>query len=184
MRLETERLILRDWEPKDIDDIVDGLNDFDVAKWLASPPYPYTKEMAKKWIDFCMDNSQNGDRRTSYHFAIELRAENKVIGGTSLANIDRFHGTSSGGGIWLNAKYHGKGYGAEAFGKTIEFAFDNIGLRRIENGFFEGNDASSRMQEKFGYKVEGLRRKRYMCMADGNLEDEYITGLLKEEWRK
>jgi RimJ/RimL family protein N-acetyltransferase len=38
------------------------------------------------------------------------------------------------------------------------------------------------MQEKFGYKVEGKRRKAFRCMADGKIKDEYITGLLKDEW--
>ena len=40
------------------------------------------------------------------------------------------------------------------------------------------------MQERFGYKIEGLKRKRYKCMADGKLKDEHITGLLKEEFKK
>ena len=51
MRLETERLVLRDWEQNDIEDIVEGLNDIEVSKWLAFIPYPYTSEHAKNWID-------------------------------------------------------------------------------------------------------------------------------------
>jgi RimJ/RimL family protein N-acetyltransferase len=39
------------------------------------------------------------------------------------------------------------------------------------------------MQRKFGFKIEGLRRKGYKCMADGKLKDEYITALLKEDWK-
>lgn len=27
-----------------------------------------------------------------------------------------------------------------------------------------------------------LRRKKYVCLADGQIKDECITGLLKEEW--
>jgi [ribosomal protein S5]-alanine N-acetyltransferase len=40
------------------------------------------------------------------------------------------------------------------------------------------------MQERLGYKIEGRRRKKYYCLADGELKDEIITGLLKEEWVK
>ena len=97
--------------------------------------------------------------------------------------INKSQGTA-GGGIWLNAKYHGYGYGTEAFGKRIEFAFEVLGLRRIDNGFFEGNEASLKMQEKFGYKVEGKRRAGFVCMADCKVKDEITTGLLKEEWIK
>ena len=34
------------------------------------------------------------------------------------------------------------------------------------------------------YKDEGIRRSKFISMATGNIEDEYITGLLKDEWIK
>ena len=112
---------------------------------------------------------------------VELKSEKKVIGGVSLDKVNKFQGTA-GGGIWINAKYHGQGYGAEAFSKRINFAFNELKLRRLENGFFDGNPSSFKMQEKFGYKIEGMRRKVFICMADGEIKDEYITSLLKDEW--
>lgn len=179
-KLVTKRLILREWNVKDVDDLVDGLNNLNISKWLAKVPYPYTKEGAENWINFCIENDKKGEK-TSYYFAIELNSEKKVIGGTSLERIDRFQGTA-GGGIWINEKYHGQGYGVEAFGERIRFAFDELELRRLENGYFTGNSSSFKMQEKFGYKLEGMKRKAFKCMANGELMDEYITGLLKEEW--
>jgi len=59
-----------------------------------------------------------------------------------------------------------------------------LNLRRLENGFFTGNANSLKMQEKFGYKIEGIKRFSLLCMADNDIKDEYITGLLKEEWKK
>ena len=61
-------------------------------------------------------------------------------------------------------------------------AFDVLGLRRIENGYFVNNEKSKRMQEKLGYKNEGIRRKKYLCLATNEYVDECITGLLKEEF--
>jgi len=180
MPLETRRLILREWDEKDIEDLVEGLNNIEVSKWLAFVPYPYTKKDAEKWIRFSIENAKKGIDRTSYEFAVELKSENKVIGGISLDKINRFHGTA-GGGVWINTKYHSQGYGSEAFGKRIEFAFNELQLRRLDNGYLEGNTSSLKMQEKFGYKVEGMRRKAFRCMADGEIKDEYITGLLKDE---
>lgn len=181
MLLETKRLLLRPWNVNDVEDLVEGLNNIEVSKWLAFVPYPYTRRNAEEWIAYCIENGNQGAAGSSYEFAIELKAEKRVIGGISLDKISRIHGTA-GGGIWLNGNYHGQGYGAEAFGKRIEFAFHELNLRRLENGYFEGNQASLRMQRKFGYKVEGLRRKAYICMADGQIKDEYVTGLLRDEW--
>ena len=103
MRLETKRLILREWSKRDVNDIVEGLNDLEVTKWLAFAPYPYTKKDAEEWINYCIKSAKKGKNRDSYEFAIELKSEKKVIGGISLSRINKFQGTA-GGGIWINAK--------------------------------------------------------------------------------
>lgn len=176
MYIETERLILRQWKTEDVEDIVEGLNNINVSKWLAGAPYPYTKNDALHFINKTIDNNL-------YNFAIVLKSENKVIGGTQLTNIDLSNGTA-GGGIWINEKYHGNGYGTEAFGARIKYAFEVLGLRRLENGYFKDNEKSHQMQLRFGYKDEGVRRKKFVSKATGKIEDEYITGLLKDEWIK
>ena len=172
--IETKRLLLRQWNINDIYDIVEGLNNINVSKWLAGAPFPYTIEDAKSFVQKTIDNDL-------YNFAIILKKENKVIGGTQITNISYDNGTA-GGGIWIDEKYQGNGYGTEAFGARIKYAFEILGLRRLENGYFKGNEKSHQMQLKFGYKDEGIRRKRFLSKATGNLEDEYITGLLKDEW--
>ena len=174
--IETDRLILRQYKIEDASDLVEGLNNINVTRWLASAPYPYTKENALHFINKSIDNKL-------YNFAIVLKSENKVIGGTQLTDIDMHNGTA-GGGIWINEKYWGFGYGSEAFGAKIKYAFEVLGLRRLENGYFKGNERSHKMQLRFGYKDEGIRRQRFVSRGTGEIEDEYITGLLKDEWIK
>ncbi len=180
--LTTKRLQLRAWAETDRDDLVDGLNNYNVSRWLAYVPFPYTREDAIKWINYCKQK-ETAVEINGYEFAIELISEGKVIGGVSLSNINRFQRKAEGG-IWMNERYQGQGLGTEAFGKRIEFAFEDLNLRRLENGFFTGNENSLRMQERFGYKIEGIKRSSLVCMADNEIKDEYITGLLKEEWQK
>jgi ribosomal-protein-alanine N-acetyltransferase len=178
--LTTERLILRAWEEKDIDDLVEGLNNLEVSKWMGLVPYPYTLKIAADWIASCQKLSHD---EQNYEWAIVLKSENKVIGGTGLSDIDAAQGTAGRGGIWLNSNYHGYGYGTEAFNCRLDFAFNTLGLRRVSNGFLVGNQCSQKMQEKLGYKIEGLKRQAYLCVADGQIKDEVMTGLLREEWR-
>lgn len=109
--LETKRLILREWQDSDIDYLVEGLNNLNVSKWLAFVPFPYTKKDAQIYID-SIKNSND------YNFAIVLKSENKVIGNVSLTSISKIHLTA-GGGIWINEKYQGCGYGTEAFNKKL-----------------------------------------------------------------
>ena len=173
--IETERLILRQWNMEDIDDMIEGLNNINVTKWLAGVPFPYTIKDAKDFIQETIDNDL-------YNFAIILKSENKVIGGTQLTSIN-FDNGIAGGGIWINEKYQGYGYGTEAFGARIKYAFEVLGLRRLENGYFKENERSHKMQLKFGYKDEGIKRQKFISKATGKIEDEYITGLLKDEWK-
>lgn len=177
MKIESKRLILRDWQDKDVNDLVEGLNNIEVSKWMAGVPFPYTENDAKNFINW----AKNQNEKEKICLAIVLKENNKVIGGTEIANINKKDGTA-GGGIWLNEKYQKNGYGTEAFYTKIKYCFNELELRRIENGYFKGNEKSQKMQEKLGYKSEGVRRKKYLCLATNEYKDECIMGLLKEEF--
>lgn len=178
MIIDSKRIILRFWRNEDINDLLEGLNNINVSKWLASVPYPYTKHDAENFISYA---KQQDEISKNIMLAIVLKKSNKVIGGTSIESINKKDGTA-GGGIWLNEKYQNNGYGTEAFSAKIKYAFEVLGLRRMENGYFIGNEISRNMMHKLGYKDEGIRRKRLLCLATNEYVDECVTGLLKEEF--
>lgn len=177
MKIESKRLILRNWKDEDVNDLVQGLNNIEVAKWMAGVPFPYTEKDAKNFIE----QTKRQDKKIKISLAIVLKENNKVIGGIEIRNINKKDGIA-GGGIWLNEQYQKNGYGTEAFSTKIKFCFKELGLRRIENGYFKGNDKSHNMQLKLGYKDEGIRRKGFLCLATNEYVDECITGLLKDEF--
>jgi len=177
MIIESNRLILRNWKDEDINDLVEGLNNINLSKWMAGVPFPYTEQDAKNFIEY----TKSLDSKSKISLAIVLKENNKVIGGTEITNINTKDGTA-GGGIWLNEKYQKNGYGTEAFSMKIKYAFDVLNLRRMENGYFPGNDKSERMQLKLGFKNEGIRRKKFLCLATNEYVDECVTGLLKDEF--
>lgn len=178
--IETERLSLRPWLESDEEDLVEAFNNLNVSKWLSNIPYPFTHEDAKARIA----NIKNKTGDDHYEWAIVLKDQNKVIGAIGLRGIDYVQGIATGGGIVISHAYGGHGYGYEAWGRVLSFAFIELGLRRLSNGFFEGNATSFKMQTHFGAKVEGLARQAYVCIADGTIKDEYKTGILKEDWMK
>ncbi len=179
IRIETSRLALRPWSEADIDQITLGLNDIEVAKWLAFVPHPYTASHARDWVRRCQQIASAGTEPTAYEFAIELKSEQRVIGGISLNKIDRAAGTA-GGGIWIANGHQGRGYGREAFEAKIQFAFRDLGLTKLVNGYFDGNENSWAMQRKLGYRPAGEVPSR--CMADGRQAIEHVTTLLRSDW--
>ncbi len=174
IKLETERLILRDLQNSDADDIVEGLNDIEVSKWLSRAPYPYAKQDAEEYIKHAQEDKIN------YRFGIILKEENKLIGIVEACIKDSAN-KIAGGGIWLNRKYQGKGYGKEAFNRRIEFIFNDLKMDKIENGFFTDNIASKTMQEKLGYEVVSVRKNAFISMATGKEEDEVVTILTRDK---
>ena len=179
IKIETPRLTLRPWGEEDIEQLTLGLNDLEVAKWLAFVPHPYSASHAKDWIKRCREISNAGTRPTAYEFAIELRSERLAIGGVSLSKLDWEAGTG-GGGIWIASRYQGRGYGREAFEAKIRFAFRELGLTKLVNGYFDGNEASWAMQRKLGYRRVAEVTSR--CMADGRQTIEHVTTLLRRDW--
>ena len=166
-----ERLILRKWTLDDVDALVDGLSDFNTAKNL-TVPYPYTIEHAKSFIT----NSLNKEKY--YPFAIVLKENNKVIGGTGIefdTNLQIYKG-----GIWLNKNYTGKGYGTEVWKARAKYMFENLNLEEIINGYFDFNDASKHMQEKVGYKI--IDKKMTYCPALQKEVVEIVTRLTKKDF--
>lgn len=179
--LETTALILRPWKLEDIDQLVEGLNDIKVSQWLAFVPHPYRRSDGLKWIEHCRQlSSQEGVQR-DYEFAIERKADRALIGGVSLNNIDAERG-SAGGGIWIGTAYQRLGYGREAFGERIRFAFDTLHLLELRNGYFAGNEPSWDLQKRFGYKRTADEPRRRQCQADGSWRDEILTSLRREDW--
>ncbi|PIN89616.1 hypothetical protein COU60_03330 [Candidatus Pacearchaeota archaeon CG10_big_fil_rev_8_21_14_0_10_34_76] len=180
MILETKRLILRPPKKSDWKDIVEGAGNIEVSKNLSLVPHPYTKKDAQKWIKGTIKKWKKKDKK-DITFFIELKSERKIIGVTSIHNID-MKDKKATTGSWLNKKYWRKGYMTEAKIPVLDFAFNKIGLKKIETEAFVENISSNGMSKKLGFKKEGLLRKTTVSKATGKVHDANTYGLMKEEW--
>ena len=88
-------------------------------------------------------------------------------------------------GFWLDEQYWRQGIMTEAARAYIEFAFNMVGLRRLEAGAFRENIASKRLlTRKLDFKPEGMKREGVKSGATGKIHDQSIYGLLKRGWEK
>ena len=182
MRLETKRLVLRDWESADIYPLIENINNLKVSQNLSVVVFPYAVKDAEWFIDHCKSNCAENPRK-SYNFAIELRAEKKPIGGTGLAKVD-LAVSSATLGYWLGEKYWRQGIMSEALKAVLKFFFEELKFNRIEAGAFVENPASARLLEKLGFVKEGFLRQSVGCKATGKVHDEFIYAMLKEDYLK
>lgn len=175
LALEGIRIRLRRLQDGDADDIHENVKDASVVRWTLRIPHPYPPGDALRFIRTSRYRWRQG---SGYTFAILLEGTGRAIGIISLMDVDPEHLTAELG-YWLGERYWGQGIATEAVSLVLRFAFDMLGLHRVEANAFTENCASCRVLEKNGFQREGIRRKaRYRF---GTWHDEVLYGLLGEE---
>ena len=99
-----------------------------------------------------------------------------LVGGLTLSNVRRGVAQSCSVGYWIGATYANAGYMTEAVRAVIPFAFDQLGLHRLEAACLPPNAASLKLLEKTGFKREGIAR-RYLKI-NGVWQDHVLYALL------
>jgi len=182
MRLTTKRLILRQPTMKDVRDLIRGINNLNVSKYLLVVPYPYTIKDAKWWINHCREEVREKPR-TSYNFNIEYKADRKLIGGVGLSKINQDRKTADIG-YWLAEPYWRKGIMTEAESKLIDFAFDKLKLKKIRCPVFIENQASQSLAKSLGFKYQRTLKKKIKALSTGKMHREKVYVLKREDWRQ
>ena len=83
-------------------------------------------------------------------------------------------------GYWVGIPFQGRDYATQAVARSLEIAFGEMGMEKIEACAFLGNLASRRVLEKCGFVQEGLTRKA--VLKRGRWLDEWVFGITREEW--
>lgn len=82
---------------------------------------------------------------------------------------------------WITPCEWENGYATSASELLLTYAFDELGLHRIEATTFVSNEASKRVLEKLGFTEEGIARKA--VHVEGEWIDKLQFGLLETEWQ-
>jgi RimJ/RimL family protein N-acetyltransferase len=149
--IRTERLLLRRLRPTDAEPLFKLFANWEVIRWLSTPPWPYTIDDARAFIAAQMDL----DAGRGNYFAITLA--DALIGAVD-ARSNRPAGAPARSpvlGYWLGQPYWSRGYTTEAVRAFIRHLFAYPGPDTIYSGAFAGNAASLRVQEKLGFERTG-----------------------------
>lgn len=114
----------------------------------------------------------------SYTFFIFEPTTGSLMGGLTLGNVRRGVSQSATLGYWMGQPFAGRGIMTKAVRLAKMYAFDKLGLRRIEAGCIPSNTPSIRVLEANGFDREGYA-KEYLCIA-GVWQDHYLYACLKK----
>jgi len=119
-------------------------------------------------------------RGSAVPFFIFTGQNGTLAGGITLGNIR--HGVSQSAqiGYWIGERYAGKGLMLEAVDLVIPYAFDGLGLHRIEAACIPDNRRSIRVLEKARFTREGLLRS--YLRINGSWQDHYLYALIASDY--
>lgn len=177
MILETERLILRPWEETDAEELFRYASSPDVGP-IAGWPVHTSVENSREIIRDVLSAPET--------FAIVWKETNLSIGSIGLKMGDATDLTDAEDecelGYWLGVPYWGQGIMPEAVNEMLRHAFEDVGMKKVWCGYYDGNMKSKRVQEKCGFRYEWTTEE-----VDVPLMKEKRTGhvnsLSKERWR-
>ena len=145
--LRGPRRVLRAPRVEDREAIVAGAGDFEVSRWLAVVPHPYTPADADWFIGECLAGRID---------AWAITHEGRVIG---------MIGLDDGFGYWLARDAWGQGFATEAGRLVLAHHFAQGAAEGTWANVFVGNDASANVLRKLGFRDEGPATSR--CEARG-----------------
>ncbi len=83
-------------------------------------------------------------------------------------------------GFWIAPAARGRGLASDAIGRTLQWAFEDLAIERMEMATTPGNVPTRALARRLGFVQEGVQRKRNL--ERGQRVDMVIFGLLAREW--
>ncbi len=180
-RLETPRLVLRrpvlaDWRAWSA--LRAGSREF-LEPWEPSWPEDALslaayrrrlRQLAAEW------RSDQG-----YGFFILRREDDELLGGINLSHLRRGVAQMASVGYWMGEAHANQGVMTEAMGALLPYAFDRLGLHRLEAACLPNNKASRALLARLGFREEGYAA-RYLKI-NGSWQDHVLHSLLAEDYK-
>jgi len=175
MRIETERLIIRDLREDDWEAVHEYASSPLVAEHMQWGPN--TEEETKAFLRSAI-SWQKDDPRMEFELAVTLRGNGKLIGGCGL------HADGEIGeiGYCFHPAYWRQGYASEAAAAMLALGFEDLKLHRIFATCRPENTGSAKVMEHVGMRYEG--RLREHIRAKGRWLDSLQYSILDHEFRR
>ena len=176
--MQTDRLILRHWKETDAESLYDFAKDPRVGLPAGWPPHRSVEE-SREIIKNVLCSPEC--------YAICLREDGIPIGTIELKRKGSTDMTDRDDecelGYCLHPAFWGRGYMPEAGREVLRHAFEELGMRAVWCGYYEGNDKSRRVQEKLGFSYHH-RCDEVPVPRLHEIRIGFTNLLTKEDWNR
>lgn len=173
MNIAGRMVTLRAMEKSDCEMIREMFNDPEIENLVVGWSLPVSSYAQERWFEAHYGDSLN------LRFVIETPMDG-AVGIITLTDID-WKNRRASHGIKLSGKERrSRGIGTDAVMAVMRYAFDELGLNRLDGSWFDDNEASKSLYTKCGWHVEGVRRQ--YVFKRGKFRDLSVVGILASEY--
>lgn len=170
------RIYLRAFELSDSSLIHRWRSNEDIVRNVSGNTYFVSSEREKKWVEDKIVN----DYRDMY-LAICLKANNEMIGYTSINNIDyRNRKAEWGGTIIGEIEHQSQGYATEAAILMLGYIFEELNLNKCYGYCLEEHAATIKLLKKLHFTQEGILREN--VFKNNSYKNMLLFSLLRHEY--
>ncbi len=123
--------------------------------------------------------SRDIDLDQAYPFFILRTRDDALMGGVTLSNVRRGVAQMTSIGYWIGEPYARKGHMLAAVRAIAPFAFQRLGLHRLEAACIPENTPSRELLRKAGFQPEG--EARAYLKINGVWRDHLLFGMLASD---
>jgi ribosomal-protein-serine acetyltransferase len=174
--LTDEEVLLRPFRLEDAAQLYCAVRESlkELKPWMSWATDGYTELTAREYITIAR---ARWDEHSFYAFAI-LRA-GELLGACTLSSIHPLYRFCNLG-YWVRTSCHGQGIAGRAAKLAARFAFENLGLIRMEIVIAVGNLASLRVAKKIGAHDEGILLNR--IVVGKSIYDAHMYSLVPADF--
>lgn len=170
--IQGPRIRLVPFERDYIDHVLRWFNDSEVTRYVKRV-MPLHRIQEERFVE------KMAESKDDVMWAI-LDENESPIGVSAIHQIDWINRNGKTGTVIGERSVWGKGYGTEVMNTRTKWAFEELGLHRLQSECFVENVASRRCLEKAGYKLIGTARRR--MWRNGAWHDLLLFDILDEDW--
>ncbi|MFZ1813317.1 MAG: GNAT family protein [Rhizobiaceae bacterium] len=119
------------------------------------------------------------NERKGCTFFLFRESDMKLLGGLGFTNMRMGASRSCTLGYWCGVMHAGKGNMSKGVAMALPFAFQTLGMRRVEAACIPGNLRSKKLLERLGFRQEGLLRS--YLEINGERRDHLLYALLNDD---
>ncbi|OFV93022.1 MAG: hypothetical protein A3G76_13650 [Acidobacteria bacterium RIFCSPLOWO2_12_FULL_65_11] len=172
--LRGERVTLRQLRTSDAASLFAMLSTEEVARFISPPPT--TVEGFERFIAWTLRQRSGG---TYACFAVTVQGYDTAIGIFQIRELEPGFGTAEWG-FAIGSGFWGTGVFQEGATLMVNFAFETVGVHRLEARAAVKNGRGNGALRKMGAVQEGLLRRSFL--RNGEYLDQNLWTILDEDW--